>query len=73
MNKHWVIMGNYGNYGPALVCVLPLGCSHQEAGAILHRMTTAPTDVDRLIMKDTTELWLECVKTEDAWWLENCN
>lgn len=71
--KQWVIMGAYEEIGSALVCVLPRGCDEAYAVHVVKRMTTNPSQADRIMIGDAKIIWAEEVEADEAWWDDNCD
>ena len=71
--KQWVIMGAYEEIGSGLVCVLPRGCDEAYAARVVKRMTTNPSQVDRIMIGDAKIIWAEEVEADEAWWDDNCD
>lgn len=62
----YIISGDTPQYKDCLVLVC--GKSYGNAQASLSRMLTNPTENDKKLMKDHTNLRIEEVKDEDCWW-----
>ena len=71
--KQWVIMGAYEEIGSALVYVLPRGCDETYAAHVVKRMTTNPSQADRIMIGDAKIIWAEEVEADEAWWDDNCD
>lgn len=71
--KQWVIMGAYEEIGSALICVLPLGRDEAYAAHVVKRMTTNPSQTERIMIGDAKLIWAEEVEADEAWWNDNCD
>lgn len=68
--KQWVVMGFDTHVQKAgLICVLPRNYTEEQARGVLYRFQNTPTPHDLItIGNNVSELWLEQVSNEDAWW-----
>ena len=61
----YIIVGDTKDYGACLVCVCG---SLDRANDTLYRMLNNPTENDKALMRDHTNLRIEEVPEEDCWW-----
>ena len=66
-------MGAYEEIGSALICVLPLGRDEAYAAHVVKRMTTNPSQTERIMIGDAKLIWAEEVEADEAWWNDNCD
>ena len=66
-------MGAYEEIGSALICVLPLGRDEAYAAHVVKRMTTNPSQIERIMIGDAKLIWAEEVEDDEAWWNNNCD
>ena len=71
MTGDYIIIGDTPKYKDVLICVC---CSNREnATKVLERMTTNPTEDDKKLIKDATNLRIKHEKAEDCWWRYGCD
>lgn len=66
MNVEYIIVGDTEKYNECLIYVV--GKSLEKAEQILDRMLNNPTDNDKRLTKDHTNLRIKKVDYEDCWW-----
>jgi hypothetical protein len=66
-------MGAYEEIGSALVCILPRGCDEVYATHVVKRLTTNPSQAERIMIGDAKIIWAEEVEEDAAWWNKNCD
>lgn len=67
----YIIKGDTERFDSCLVCVC--GNSLKEAEKSLSRMINNPTENDKRLIKDHTNLRIEEVADKDCWWNFNCD
>lgn len=71
MDEEYIIVGHTKYFNDCLVYVI--GKSHEDAERVLNRMLNNPTDNDKKLIKDHTNLRIEKVNSEDCWWNNGCD
>lgn len=66
----YVIAGDTKNHNGCLVYVCG---TFERATEVLNRMLNDPTDQDKIVMQNHTNLRIEKVPKEDCWWHGNCD
>ena len=67
----YIIKGDTERFDNCLVCVC--GSSLEDAEKTIRRMINDPTENDKRLIKDHTNLRIEEVVDEDCWWNFNCD
>lgn len=65
-NGDWIITGDTNEYKDCLITVC--GRDENAAKTTLNRMLTTPTNNDKRITKEHSNLRLELIKPENCWW-----
>lgn len=66
MNGSYVIAGDTKSHKDCLVYVV--GSDYKRAEEVLNRMLNNPTDDDKGVMTEHTNLRIEFVESKDCWW-----
>lgn len=66
MKGDYVIVGDTKKYNDCLVYVI--GKSYENAEETLSRMLNNPTENDKRLMLEFTNLKIELVEEKDCWW-----
>lgn len=66
MDVEYIIVGDTEKFNDCLVYVI--GKSIEDAERVLNRMLNNPTDNDKKLIKDHTNLRIKKVNSEDCWW-----
>ena len=61
----YIIIADYKGFGKCMV--IPCG-TKSAAEIILERMQTNPTENDKRLIGDGTNLRIEAIELKDAWW-----